>query len=182
MADDIDDLLAEVESEYLSGGKTTCSKGKPSIKKSKGDHSSRTDELNDLLDDLKIEPIPEIKHKVIISEPLNKSGNYSKCMPTCIGGSNDTIGLSTALEKKCCSRLRCTHCDFNLIMVDDRAWHKSTDYLFLRNNMPDIDKMKTKLVVRKGGRAYACQCQFRSVTDLADIRQDTSLKWVCGKH
>ena len=49
-----------------------------------------------------------------------------------------------------CDMLRCTDCDFHVEMFDDVSWHPKTDYLFLRNNIPDYDKVKVNLVTRKG--------------------------------
>ncbi|KAM6171181.1 cilia- and flagella-associated protein 418 isoform 3-T3 [Erethizon dorsatum] len=51
-----------------------------------------------------------------------------------------------------------------------------------RNNMPEFHKLKTKLVKKKGTRAYACQCSWRSVEELTDLQTDHQLHWVCGKH
>ncbi|XP_061027642.1 cilia- and flagella-associated protein 418 isoform X3 [Eubalaena glacialis] len=51
-----------------------------------------------------------------------------------------------------------------------------------RNNMPEFHKLKTKLVKKKGTRAYACQCSWRTVGELTDVQTDHHLRWVCGKH
>lgn len=49
-----------------------------------------------------------------------------------------------------CDRLRCTDCDFNVLSFDDVHWASNTDYLFLRNNMPDYQRLKSKLKTKKG--------------------------------
>ena len=51
---------------------------------------------------------------------------------------------------RCCDSLRCTDCDFCISMFDNYQWHSSTDYLFLRNNMPDYERLKSKLYSSKG--------------------------------
>ncbi|KAM8785889.1 cilia- and flagella-associated protein 418 isoform 2-T2 [Rhynchonycteris naso] len=51
-----------------------------------------------------------------------------------------------------------------------------------RNNMPEFHKLKTKLVKKKGARAYACQCSWRTIEELTDLQSDHQLHWVCGKH
>ncbi|XP_032277691.1 cilia- and flagella-associated protein 418 isoform X2 [Halichoerus grypus] len=51
-----------------------------------------------------------------------------------------------------------------------------------RNNMPEFHKLRTKLVKKKGTRAYACQCSWRTIEDLTDLQTDHQLRWVCGKH
>ena len=33
-----------------------------------------------------------------------------------------------------------------------------------------------------GFRAYACQCSWRSVSNIQNIEADSKLRWVCGKH
>ena len=47
---------------------------------------------------------------------------------------------------------------------------------------PGVHKLKTKLVKKKGTRAYACQCSWRAVEELTDLQSDHQLRWVCGKH
>jgi Retinal Maintenance len=46
--------------------------------------------------------------------------------------------------------LRCTGCDFAVSSFNDVQWSDDTDYLFLRNNMPDFHRVRTKLVPKKG--------------------------------
>jgi hypothetical protein len=46
--------------------------------------------------------------------------------------------------------LRCTSCDFKVASFDDFDWDSSTDYLFLRNNAPDFERLKSNLSRRKG--------------------------------
>ncbi|XP_008846075.1 protein C8orf37 homolog isoform X2 [Nannospalax galili] len=51
-----------------------------------------------------------------------------------------------------------------------------------RNNMPEFHKLKTKLTAKKGARAYACQCSWRTVEELTELQAQAQLRWVCGKH
>ena len=51
---------------------------------------------------------------------------------------------------RACDRLRCTDCDFCVCVFHNYAWDSSVDYLFLRNNIPDFDRLKSKLRSRKG--------------------------------
>ncbi|KAF3822629.1 hypothetical protein GH733_008003, partial [Mirounga leonina] len=78
-----------------------------------------------------------------------------------------------------CDHLRCIACDFWVVSYDDYMWDKSCDYLFFRNNMPEFHKLRTKLVKKKGTRAYACQCSWRTIEDLTDLQTDHQLRWVC---
>lgn len=51
-----------------------------------------------------------------------------------------------------------------------------------RNNMPDGQKLRTKLRRRGGSRAYCCQCSWFSASETTDLRDRPQLRWVCGKH
>ncbi|KAJ3598320.1 hypothetical protein NHX12_001831 [Muraenolepis orangiensis] len=81
-----------------------------------------------------------------------------------------------------CDQLRCTSCDFRVLMFEDQEWDSSCDYLFLRNNMPDRERLRAKLRRSRGRRAYACQCSWFSARDPAELGRHPQLRWVCGKH
>ncbi|XP_064248309.1 cilia- and flagella-associated protein 418 isoform X2 [Passer domesticus] len=51
-----------------------------------------------------------------------------------------------------------------------------------RNNMPELSKLRAKMIKKKGARAYACQCSWRSIDELTDLQTEQQLRWVCGKH
>lgn len=57
-----------------------------------------------------------------------------------------------ALSNLCraCDHLQCLQCDFRVSMFDEFAWDGTTDYLFLRNNVPDFIKLRPKLVSKPG--------------------------------
>ncbi|XP_054841244.1 cilia- and flagella-associated protein 418 [Eublepharis macularius] len=105
-----------------------------------------------------------------------------KCCPVYLGGSTALCGIGTYISQRTCDRLRCTACDFRVSHHDDYQWDKSCDYLFFRNNMPEFSKLRTKMVKKKGTRAYACQCSWRSIDELTDLSMDRLLHWVCSKH
>lgn len=177
MADDIDDLLDEVETRY-------CPKDRKYAKDSTSSNRSRRktsdDDIDQILDDLKVEPLPTVK-------PIKSNGYNTrpetarKCFPIYIGGSNCSHGMGTSISQKTCDKLRCTSCDFKVVSFDNFEWTDDTDYLFLRNHAPDFHKLKSNLNSRTGYRAYCCQCSFRSIKDLTQLK-DSQLKWVCGKH
>uniref|UniRef100_A0A8D3DMY8 Cilia- and flagella-associated protein 418 n=1 Tax=Scophthalmus maximus TaxID=52904 RepID=A0A8D3DMY8_SCOMX len=109
----------------------------------------------------------------------------SRCCPVFVGGSSVINGVGTATSKsRCCDQLRCVSCDFRVLMFDDCAWDSSCDYLFLRNNAPDRQKLRAKLKTRRGSRAYACQCCWFSSSSSkpTDLQAQPQLRWVCGKH
>ena len=55
---------------------------------------------------------------------------------------------------RACNTLRCTSCDFRVIWFNDYCWHSSCDYLFFRNNVPEYDKLRIKLMWNKGVYMY----------------------------
>ncbi|CAM2106866.1 unnamed protein product [Caretta caretta] len=104
------------------------------------------------------------------------------CCPVYLGGSSTPRGIGTNISQRTCDQLRCTACDFHVSHYNDYQWDKSCDYLFFRNNMPELSKLRAKMIKKKGSRAYACQCSWRSIGELTDLRTDRQLRWVCGKH
>lgn len=207
MEDDLDELLDEVEKKFCRNVSTTSSaltgssqdarleketggERKHSVTQPEQHISSDTEDIDALLDELLEEdysdspqPKSELLPKGLKAEkkPAAQSGGR-KCCPVFVGGSAVTHGVGTALSNRSCDQLRCTTCDFRVLMFDDYEWDPSCDYLFLRNNMPDSQKLQAKLKRRRGLRAYACQCSWHSAREPADLREQTQLRWVCGKH
>lgn len=204
MADDIDDLLDECETKFCGNSKSSSQNhpNKTNSRSSKkatrndkiGTKSSQTknverDELNDMINECMDDgpEIPEVheKHLTQISSSSQKDSSSSrkKCVKVFLGGSKFAKGLSTGSEERVCDKLRCTSCDFNVVILNDYEWHEDCDYLFFRNNIPDFDKLKSKLSRKRGCCAYACQCSWRSIVQLTELWSgDPHLKWVCGKH
>ncbi|XP_027968238.1 protein C8orf37 homolog isoform X2 [Eumetopias jubatus] len=149
----------------------------------------KEDDLDSLINEIFEEPNFDKKPFKLKSK---SSGNTSvkasiqglgkSCSPVYLGGSTAPCGIGTSTSQRACDHLRCTACDFWVVSYDDYMWDKSCDYLFFRNNMPEFHKLRTKLVKKKGTRAYACQCSWRTIEDLTDLQTDHQLRWVCGKH
>lgn len=55
-----------------------------------------------------------------------------------------------ALFHRSCDRLRCTSCDFQVVYFNDQEWNSKCDYLFFRNNMPNVRKLRQNLVKKRG--------------------------------
>ncbi|XP_063306381.1 cilia- and flagella-associated protein 418 [Pelobates fuscus] len=190
MEDDLDQLLDEVETKYCGSGASTegrnqrePSRCKKPVKKACAEDENIDDLIEDILnvhcnEDKKQKTKPASQQSCNISYQIGSK----KCCPVYIGGSNITFGIGTNISERACNHLRCTACDFNVVIFDDYAWDQSCDYLFFRNSMPELDKLQTKMIKKKVARAYACQCTWRSVKELMDIRQDQQLRWVCGRH
>ncbi|XP_069477495.1 cilia- and flagella-associated protein 418 isoform X3 [Ambystoma mexicanum] len=150
--------------------------------------ASKHDDIDGLIQDL----FEDVNFDEELVTPKIKTSHQSfakcshmqskKCCPVYLGGSSAPSGLGTTSSQRACNHLRCTACDFSVVSYDDYQWDKSCDYLFFRNSMPELDKLKGKLMRRKGFRAYACQCSWRSIQQLTELQADPQLRWVCGKH
>ncbi|CAN9513895.1 unnamed protein product [Ophioblennius macclurei] len=205
--DDLDDLLDEVEKKFCrnvtvtsaapkdSTEVTKCGKdagelGKISAANVQRAVSSVSDDIDALLEELLEEDYADSAHpktkqcyegRQVETKLLSQSGGR-KCCPVFVGGSSIANGVGTATSQRSCDQLRCISCDFRVLMFDDSEWDSSCDYLFLRNNVPDRQKLRSKLKRRRGLRAYACQCSWFSTQEPADLREQPQLRWVCGKH
>ncbi|XP_033856591.2 cilia- and flagella-associated protein 418 isoform X2 [Acipenser ruthenus] len=187
MADDLDELLDEVESKFCKNisvttphsirkedglSNTSPTKRKTEVKKETFSSSRVTSEtysdvdIDDLIEEL-FDGDDSLRVQPVKTTATSHSASSSSCH---------------VASRKTCNQLRCTACDFRVATFDDYEWDQSSDYLFFRNNMPDSNKLKAKLVRRRGTRAYACQCSWRSIQNLVDLKTDKELKWVCGKH
>lgn len=71
-----------------------------------------------------------------------------------------------------------------MLFFYDHIWDPSIDYMFFRNNMPNVDKLSTKLVYNDGSTAYCCQCQWHSEKDEKQltIGNLNEPKWICAGH
>ncbi|RUS84182.1 hypothetical protein EGW08_008069 [Elysia chlorotica] len=192
--EDIDDLLDEVETKYVrlpgQHAKNEANgvepKQQPTKAPVKNKKSSAIDAAIDDILDLDLDEkcqrdVPKDQPSKLSLRESASCEQTRRCLPVYLGGSGDRLGLGSAVNQRPCDQLRCTSCDFRVCIFDNMAWKKDTDYLFLRNNVPDFEKLKSKLIKKKGWRAYCCQCCWRNILDLAEMT-DTSLKWVCGKH
>uniref|UniRef100_A0A8D0BST6 Cilia- and flagella-associated protein 418 n=1 Tax=Salvator merianae TaxID=96440 RepID=A0A8D0BST6_SALMN len=128
-----------------------------------------------------------VKQKSKTSNPVPETNTSAqsqvkRCYPVYLGGSKAPCGIGRSSSQRTCDQLRCTACDFRVSHYNDYQWDQACDYLFFRNNMPEFQKLRTKMLVKKGSRAYACQCTWRSIEELTDLSTDRQLRWVCSKH
>ncbi|XP_075682045.1 cilia- and flagella-associated protein 418 isoform X1 [Rhinoderma darwinii] len=199
MADnDLDQLLDEVESKYCHPGTapTGAASGAATTDRKEGKRSNNPaaivsvddenvdDLIEDILDVRFYEDNKKQKAKSIRQQPCRTSGEQSnkKCCPVYLGGTIIPFGIGTSVSERACNQLRCTTCDFTIVTFEDYRWDASCDYLFFRNSMPEHSKLQTRMIRKKGARAYACQCSWRSVQHLTDLSTEQQLRWVCGKH
>nr|XP_061788999.1 cilia- and flagella-associated protein 418-like [Nerophis lumbriciformis] len=197
MEDDLDELLDEVEKKFCRNISVSYDKAaspNKEIKSGKDSDGRRnvgcgqktksiTEDIDALLEEFKEEEQKNIPPtKLSIGDQIHCQHGGRKCCPVYLGGSALAKGIGTATSKRSCDQLRCTSCDFRIVMFDDREWDSSCDYLFLRNNMPDHKKLAAKLRKKNGVRAYACQCSWFTVSDAIDVSVQPHLKWACARH
>ena len=63
-----------------------------------------------------------------------------------------------AVSSEHATSYRCSKCDFRVLRFDEQRWAPDADYMFLRNYMPDVAKLQTKLLPADSQCAQACQC------------------------
>ncbi|XP_034029784.1 protein C8orf37 homolog isoform X2 [Thalassophryne amazonica] len=200
MDEDLRELLDDVEKRLCSadtGGspsawESSCRDGKHGKEKAADSKlsatkpgqslSGDTDDIDVFLEELLKEDDSQLKEDEMKRLRVQKTSAARRCCPVFLGGSSVTKGVGTASTKRSCDQLRCTSCDFRVLMFDELEWDPSCDYLFFRNNMPDPQKLGARLKRRSGSRAYACQCSWFSSRELTDLRDQPHLRWFCGKH
>mmetsp|Transcript_58527 Transcript_58527/g.67598 ORF Transcript_58527/g.67598 Transcript_58527/m.67598 type:complete len:206 (-) Transcript_58527:40-657(-) len=204
MRSDLDDLLDEINGT-LDDKPTTSKTTQP---KFKSDYSTNTyeakqsyskpttyqnkSELDQLLDDLNGATTDVSMKK---SYPVSNSTDYSaynqgttsytteekknkKCWQPNLGNKN-----SPSFSKRdVCEKLRCTSCDLKVQMFHGYKWTADCNYLFFRNYFSNKTQLNSKLIADEDSSAYACQCSWKTVTDVYPISDFKELKWVCAGH
>ncbi|KAI8818784.1 retinal maintenance-domain-containing protein [Fimicolochytrium jonesii] len=131
---------------------------------------NNTYNVDDLLDELDkpdtSAPRPRHGEARGSSESL---GPKTKCTTLYIGGTSTQRGQTVGSVPRSCNRVRCVKCDFRCLAFPDATWTPDTDYLFLRNNMPDVERMQEKLSEADGRphrfraeKQYRKRCSRRS--------------------
>ncbi|GAB5358149.1 hypothetical protein AAMO2058_000434100 [Amorphochlora amoebiformis] len=117
---------------------------------------------------------------------VHAQGNKRKCTNLYVGGSREE-------KQKLCSNIRCTSCDFNVIRIKDQIWSSNVNYMFFRNNCPNLSRLQMRLTSKPGYSAYCCQCSWLNVCEATDVTKlsrdslgDSSVsgeyRWCCGGH
>jgi len=72
----------------------------------------------------------------------------------------------------------CTGCDFQVLRIENYVFGDDANYMFFRNNYPNVMKLRKHLMARKDCSAYCCQCSWRSAeaaASLSDVAE--GLRW-----
>ncbi|XP_045254460.2 cilia- and flagella-associated protein 418 isoform X7 [Macaca fascicularis] len=157
MAEDLDELLDEVESKFCTpdllrrgvvdqpkgcdGGTHSSDRNQAEAKENlrSTETFEKEDDLDSLINEIFEEPNLDKKPSKLKSK---SSGNTSvrasiqglgkSCSPVYLGGSSIPCGIGTNISWRACDHLRCIACDFLVVSYDDYMWDKSCDYLFFR--------------------------------------------------
>ncbi|XP_053915330.1 cilia- and flagella-associated protein 418 isoform X3 [Cuculus canorus] len=184
MADDLDQLLEEAERLIRGEVKKEPAEEGRSAKLLMSAGSSEED-IDSIIDEICNDSSftktpPKLKSNSTSLTPKSSSSvvqaHSKRCCPVYLGGSSSPSGIGTNISKRTCDQLRCTACDFHVSLFNDYIWDQSCDYLFFRNNMPEFSKLRVKMIKKKGARAYACQCSWRSIDELTDLQTDRQLR------
>ena len=65
-----------------------------------------------------------------------------QCSPVLLSGTMSSQGLSSISSPRACDNLLCLSCNLPVVSLDNLQWDSSTDYLFLRNNIPNVSKLR----------------------------------------
>lgn len=73
---------------------------------------------------------------------------------------------------------QCLACDHQVLKVEKHVWSSDVSNMFLRNNYPNVMKLRAQLKPQEGTCAYCCQCSSRSA-DAAAALEDVAegLRW-----
>ncbi|XP_053490236.1 cilia- and flagella-associated protein 418 isoform X3 [Ictalurus furcatus] len=86
-------------------------------------------------------------HRPVLSKPCAMEScshtALKKCCPVYLGGSSTACGVGTSVTQKACDQIRCTSCDFRVIMFDDQEWDSSCDYLFFSSACQEVGGQST---------------------------------------
>ncbi|KDR15583.1 protein C8orf37 homolog [Zootermopsis nevadensis] len=184
MEEDIDELLEEVENKFIHKNYEERPIKLLTASLVSSQSSFRCDSLD--CDDILRDVEDNADSKPVVTTNLrcdNKIGNAKlRCFPVYLGGSDSTSGCSAIGTPRSCSNLHCISCDFAVYTFDNFQWLSDTDYLFLRTNMPEFERVRDHLLPSEGCRAYACQCCHYSTSVTKQAASVPALSWVCRSH
>ena len=166
--DDLDDFLNTLEDCEEDTTKTILCKTVPNNKRHTKPTVVTDDDLDDILND------PEFSSDIGTTKKPSYLSINKKC---------NVVYLGKSTTQTSCSHTRCSDCDCAVVCFRDHVWTEEVEYLFLRNNYPDFDRMKEKLKSKSDSHAYACQCNSVTVETQLPVKSlKSSLKWFCGSH
>ena len=100
---------------------------------------------------------------------------------------------TSSFTRYACDNLRCIKCNFKVHCFLNNSWKDSVDYMFLRNTVPNEQKLSLMLVhdttttiIDTNNCAYCCQCTSITIKENNEIElnptNSTGPQWVCAGH
>jgi len=99
------------------------------------------------------------------------------------GDLDDLVGELMAVTKEDAGHrlleyFHCIGCDFQVLMIEGYIWTGEVDYMFFRNNYPDVTKLRRCLVRQDDCVAYCCQCSWKSARSSSSLQEVADgLRW-----
>jgi hypothetical protein len=113
----------------------------------------------------------------------------ARCTRVALAGSGVSRGRkNSSFAKVACNSLRCLQCNFKVLCFAGSSWDESTDYMFLRNNVPNEAKLAQKLSALPAACAYCCQCSHVTVAGAEEVLElgvhssHKDPQWTCAGH
>ena len=110
-------------------------------------------------------------------------GGKGKCVPVFVAHGEEGRTVSP-IRPVSCSSLRCSKCCFAIQTWEGYAWDDDVDYLFMRHNFPEWERVSAKLSQVDGTTAFACQCSWTSISSPTRLKSLSSSVpgWFCSGH
>ena len=78
------------------------------------------------------------------SAPADGTSCETTCVPRCTVSMHARVPQRTTPPRLVRGSLRCSKCDFKVMRFDDQRWSDSVDYMFFRNFMGELAKLRTR--------------------------------------
>ncbi|XP_042144397.1 protein C8orf37 isoform X1 [Ixodes scapularis] len=171
--DDLDVLLDDVESKYCAARKFPPT---PTLNQPRPPSSPNS--LNEAINEICSIPDTDVRFSSEEARETaagtHKAGASTErtrqCYVVHLAGTETARGLSTSVTKRACDRLHCFQCDFQVCSFDGFAWNQATDYLFLRNNVPELERLRPQLARQPGTAtriSFTSSAPAHTISDVA---------------
>jgi hypothetical protein len=149
---------------------STANKSRPISTELSDDEDGLNSLLQDIDDSLASQPLTATKLNLQAAPAYSSQNN--RCYPVYL----------TNLSNTGCKKMLCSACDLQIVKIANSAWQNDCDYMFFRNNTPNLSKLKAKTIPTVGSAAYCCQCCWVSIDKPQVNTNTTKLKWNCLGH
>lgn len=119
-------------------------------------------------------PVEQIEH-----QPANAAeGDLGDLLSEVLASGSDVAPFHGSGIHSFVPDFHCLGCDHQVLRIDGHAWKGDVPYMFLRNNYPNVMKLRPQLRPQPGVQALCCQCSARSA-EAAAVLEDVAegLRW-----